>query len=380
MNILYLTSAIEQKDYEEFQKSWMKPLNCSNQLFHSRLISSLSNNNVINVISFRPFNKMCSMHKLEYEEKENGNIKWFYLKEKKNTLFNYFSVYKQFDSILFKLTNIDIVLFDSMNVIIGSFAQKLKSVGYKIIPVCTDLPENIQGVNQTYIDFVYKHSLNADGYIALSEGLNEKFNHDGKPYAIVNGILTNQSVSSKELEYENYFLFSGALMKKYGLYTCIDAFKKLNNPKIKLLLCGHHGDVEYLKDYIKDSSNIIFLGYIENDLVRKYETNSIANICPRPLNENIDLYSIPSKCIEYLSSGSILISTKNPLLMPLFKEEVLWSDEDENSLKDQMIKAISLSKEERKELTNKAKEKMNKLYSPDEIANKLGQLFSKIIG
>ena len=60
--------------------------------------------------------------------------------------------------------------------------------------------------------------------------------------------------------------------------------------------------------------------------------NSNANINPRPLNEQLDNESVPSKLLEYLSVGTPVISTKYPKLYSTFKDDVSWIEG--NSLED----------------------------------------------
>ena len=98
MNILLFTSAMIDKDFAEYQNEAKIKPNPSNQNFYSKLIKALALYNKVAVISLRPFVKgMFYKNSLPEEEKECGNVKFYYAKvdiRKKYKLFN--SLYKYF--------------------------------------------------------------------------------------------------------------------------------------------------------------------------------------------------------------------------------------------------------------------------------------------
>ena len=119
-----------------------------------------------------------------------------------------------------------------------------------------------------------------------------------------------------------------------------------------------------LKEAIKGNPLIHFLGTLPVSLVLDYERTALANINPRPYSEDLDRFSIPSKTIEYLSSGRPTISVRNSKLMKHFKENAIWARTGEpEDLLLAMRTVINLTKEERKNLGQTAKEKVQKLYS-----------------
>ena len=261
MKIVYFTTAMEESAYKQFSSCWTVALNPSNQNFHNKLIRSIGINNSICVISIRPFSKRnCKITKLISETSEDGNIKWNYLSIPKNRLKKTKSCTKQALTIL-RGINLKETIFitDTINPTVITVANKVNSkLNRPILGVCTDSPSNISGTTRSYTLYLLNQAKNLDGYITLTNGLNDLFNENKKPNIVVEGLVENELPNKGENIYGKYIFFGGALMQKYGIYNLISAYKQLNNMHIKLIICGHHCNENLLKS-VCPKSKIIFL-------------------------------------------------------------------------------------------------------------------------
>lgn len=358
MKILYLTSAQSNQNYEAFSKRWNVSLNISNQVFHHKLITALENENKINVFSIRPLNKNCNIKSLEEGYDEESSIRWIYPAIKSNKIARYLSLKKEFLKIIRDLQP-DYLFVDGLNL---SALMLSKLTTCKKVCICTDRICDISGIKKKYSKRVLKLAKNFDAYLCLTDGLNNYYNVNGKPSLITEGIIQDR-IPINHKKYSNYFFYAGNLLEKFGINNLIKAFNLLANPEYKLLIAGHHHEqnLEFLS--LVNRSNVVFLGCIDNDTIFSLESNSIANINPRPVSD-LDLYSFPSKTLEYLSSGSTTISTKNPILYSKFKDEIIWA---ENNSVEELKKALA------KALTTKknGKEKAIELYSTTSISKKI---------
>ena len=116
----------------------------------------------------------------------------------------------------------------------------------------------------------------------------------------------------------------------------------------------------------------LFLGTIPGYRTLQYEMNAIANINPRPYSEDLDRFSIPSKTIEYLSSGRPTISVKNTKLQKDFSEDIIWSKSSKpEDLANAMNRVLELTEVEQENLGEKAKSRVSALYSLSSINKKL---------
>ena len=371
MKFIYVTTSLETNDYNEFNKVWSVSLNPSNQNFHNKIIRALAINNEVDVISIRPFSKAkCHLKYLKSDVKKIGNITYHYLKIHRNSFSRWMSVKKQAKKLIGELMDKDTVLItDTINpkcLSITNLVQKKYHI--TALGICTDSPSNITGSTKTYVDYLLKHAHKLDGYITLTEGLNILFNVNKKKYVTIEGIVESQSVEASSVD-EKYIFFGGALLPRYGVYNLIEAFKKIDNKDVKLLICGHHADEKKIKEEIDNDERIKYLGTLPVQEVLALEAGAIANINPRPFTQDLDRLSIPSKTLEYLASGSLTISVRNTELEKTFKDYALWAKSGEvNDLYIAMSEAINMDEITRKNIAKQAQKIAISHYSLEKVS------------
>lgn len=383
MNIIYLTTAQDEKEYRSFMNIWRISLNPSNQNFHEKLIRALSINNKVDVISLRPFSHhLTKVRKLDYEVKEIGNVRWHYLKRSGNKIYRTLIAPTLINKEIKKLDyKNSIIITDTINKTIVRSISKLKDK-YKIpvIGICTDSPSNITGTRRSYTVYLLEHCADFDGYIALTEGLNNLFNPSGKPGYIFEGIVEDRAFKEKEESKKPYFFFGGALLPRYGVYQLIESFNELKRNDVELLICGHHGDKDRIKLACQGNNNIKYLGILPMNKVMEYEASAIANINPRPFSEDLDRFSIPSKTLEYMVSGRPTISVKNTILQSKFQNEVIWVDSaSPKDLKQGLEKALEMTEVERENFGEDAKNRVLALYSLENVSKSIQNFLLQFI-
>jgi len=114
---------------------------------------------------------------------------------------------------------------------------------------------------------------------------------------------------------------------KNMVLNCFDSFIKWNNKEYELWLCGGDGD---LIDYISglNKNNIKYFGALPNKDIVKMEQECMFLINPRFTNELYTKYSFPSKNMEYMLSGTPLLTTKLPGMPKEYDEYVYLIDEE----------------------------------------------------
>lgn len=87
----------------------------------------------------------------------------------------------------------------------------------------------------------------------------------------------------------------------------------LPQENFRLKLFGSGPFVEKLKTkYTKKDSRIQYMGVAPNAEVVAAELDASLLVNPRPTHEEFTKYSFPSKNIEYMASGTPLLTTKLP--------------------------------------------------------------------
>ncbi len=383
MKIIYFTTAIERDDYRDFVKLWNISLNPSNQNFHNKMVRSLGINNQVDVISIRPFSKRhCKVKRLIGETKTEGNITWHYIPIRGNRLTRPANIQKEVTKLLKKLDLTDaIFLSDTINPNVITNANKAKKkYGNPLVGILTDSPSNISGTGRSYTLYLLKQGNDLDGYIALTNGLNDLFNENKKPSIINEGIVEEDKIIPKENKYGKYFFFGGALLERYGIYNLVSAFNKLKCDDAKLIICGHHGDERKLKEAFNKNPNIKYLKILPVKEVLQLEANALANINPRPYNHDLDKFSIPSKTIEYFISGKPTITAKSTILENYFHNEAIWCGyAKEDELLQAMQKVLKMDEDKQLKMGQEAKKKALELYSLSAVNKKLNEFLRQFI-
>ena len=374
MKIIYFTTAQEEKDFRSFINDWKISLNPSNQNFHNKLIRALAINNEVHAISVRPFSRTnMRIKKLDKCVKTEGNITWHYLKRRGHKVYRALFTTSQMMKAVKGIDLTDsIFITDTINLSIVKAVYKIKKK-YKrpVLGICTDSPSNISGTTRSYTLYLLKHTKDYNGFLALTDGLNNLFNPEGKPSYIFEGLVENKEVIKNEVK-KPYIFFGGALMKKYGIYELIEGFKKLERKDIELWICGHHGDSKKLDEVSKGYDNIKFLGLLPVNKVMEYEQNALCTVNPRPFSEDLDRFSIPSKTLEYMAMGRPVISVRNSILMNKFPKEIIWINRaSSNEIKEALEKVLNMSETEREKFGKEAKNRVLALYSIESIGKNI---------
>jgi len=374
MNIIYFTTASDWNEFDEISKLWDHPINPSNQVFHNKLIKSLSKHHNVEVISVRPFSsKFCSTKYLQRKETICEHAIWHYVKVYNSRIRKYHTAKFEASLIINKLPKDSIVVTDTMNPTVLRLATYFaRKNHFPIVGICTDSPSGISGTGKSYTLLVLNKAKNLDGYIALTSGLDELYNVQNKPSIILEGLVEDEYPEPKKTSYGNYIFFAGSLMEKYGIFNLIDCYKRLEKCNHNLVICGHSGNENKIKQAINGDPRIIYLGNLNNKDVMQLEASSWACINPRIYSEDLDRYSIPSKVLEYFNSGVPTISVKNTKIQKLFSQDAIWS---KSASSDDLLASInlldSLTPEEYKSLATNSREKVQKYYSVSAISEKL---------
>lgn len=364
MNILVFSSAMTQSDFAKYQSlAKIKP-NPSNQNFYYKLIKALALRNNVSVVSHRPLVKgMFNNSVLETETVMDGNVKFYYTYNRPGKVFKLLKEKSSIETTAKQaiedfLSNDFIILTDTLRFNLLKAAKKIaEQYKVKIVGMLTDNPFNLSS-GSTYIKNKQKlEASNLNGYLSLTEGLVNAFNPQAPSY-VFEGLVAEENDSGKD-PVHNYFYFGGSLYERYGVKTLIDAFIA-SNLKQKLVIAGSGPLDKYIEKCAENDYRILFLSQLSKEKNIAYMRNSIANINPRPLNEQIDKESVPSKLLEYLSVGTPVISTKYPKLYSTFKDDVSWIEG--NSLEDMKNALENYNVENQSEYLKKAATARRKVF------------------
>ena len=152
-----------------------------------------------------------------------------------------------------------------------------------------------------------------DYFILLSKHLKDKYpkvNH--KKTVIVEGIYSPSDLPEKV---EDKFdlpvvLYTGSLQEFTGINILVDAFMKIKNPNLRLIICGSGFYSSYIEKMASIDDRICYKGNIDREDVLLLQKKARLLVNPRQPNYELTKYSFPSKTMEYLASGTPVLMYK----------------------------------------------------------------------
>lgn len=370
MRILYISTLCSQRFSERLFLLCPNRAGFAVQKFHSLLSQGLRANNVdVQTLSAIPVTSAESKKKVwcESAEKENG-IRFRYIPFinisyiRQICLFLCSFLYTLIWGLFGKKEKR--VLFDVLNisVCLGALLA-CKINGLKTVGVMTDMPGLMVGVgsegkkqNQNFLyknaSFINKKYISSFSfYVFLTEAMNDVVNVHHRPYIVMEGLADpacatfNNELNKKEKE--RVVLYAGGLHERYGLGMLVDAFMKLPMDDVRLVIYGKGPYVEKLNKNAELDNRIIYKGLRSNAEVVADEIAATLLVNPRPTTENFTKYSFPSKNMEYMASGTPLLTTKLPGMPQEYYPYVFtFEEESVDGYKEALMSVLSNSRED----------------------------------
>lgn len=142
-------------------------------------------------------------------------------------------------------------------------------------------------------------------------------------------------------------LYAGTLRKIYGMEMLVEGFVKSGVRDAELHIYGDGNYADELKEIAKKHSNVKYFGTLPNDVVVREELKATLLINPRPTDAEYTKYSFPSKNMEYMASGTPILTTRLPG-MPKEYEDYVYFIETETAagIAESIKNVLSISPEE----------------------------------
>lgn len=190
-------------------------------------------------------------------------------------------------------------------------------LGMKSILIVPDLVDYMKTENIGFVEGVlrkvnnrlsYILAGNFDGFVFFTEEMKNKVITSNKKWRVVEGCVKESSEVLKGLKKLSkkrpYFMYSGAITKRYGILVLIEAFKNVKSQNCELIICGSGQDAEVVRREASCDNRIKFLGMLKSsNHVTQLQQSALALINPRQSSEQYTHYSFPSKNMEFMLAG-----------------------------------------------------------------------------
>ena len=369
VHILYISNTCSKEKYTECVESKGARVSQQAQKYNLLLAEGLAASGTkVKLISSRPINRSISKRLWFRGEKETvGSISFDYVPFVNYPILRNLSIlFAVFFKVLFfpKKKRETAVVCDSLNIVASMAAVSAAAIrGFKTVGIVTDVPGYFTHAqrfsNSQRLNLKIMHAFKS--YLLLTETMSEIVNPKNRPYVVLEG---HSDISMKDVENrleEKYpkrvCLYAGSLMKIYGIENFVRGFVKAEIPNTELNIYGNGDYVEELKDLVKQYDNVKYLGIAPNSEIVKAELKATLLVNPRPTNEEYTKYSFPSKNMEYMASGTPVLTTELPGMPKDHKPYVfLIKDESVEGISEALKSVFENSQEELHEFGNRAKD------------------------
>ena len=356
MKVLYL-SALPEKAFNELLKKG-NILSQAAQKFNKLYIKGFCLNNCDVDVLF--FNNTISEN--DEEEYNNQKIRYLTCKFDGSKIGKKIARNKYISRVVKKYKWEEpngIVVVDALMPAAKFLAKCAKKFKLNTVSIVTDLPDDLGNAKtlkqqlrnclarkNSYGQFKY-----IDYVIILAEAMSDKIKH--KNTVVFNGIcdceLKNIIETPQKFD-KKIIVYTGEIRKMYGIHNLVEAFLSLKRDDAELWLYGNGIDFyPELKEKIEQSNSVKYMGTRPNSEIVEVQKKAELLVNPRLTNGHGDYikYSFPSKNIEYMVSGTPLITTKLPAITEEYNDKLFFfDDESVAGMAETLNRCLNTSQEE----------------------------------
>jgi len=318
MHIIYAVTTCSDRVYKQlFSKVKVKPA-FQSQKYHRLLIEGLAAGAEVDVVANPPVNRsVLSENFVRLPKEEEGGACYRYIPAIRNPVLKAAAVgFGTFFRTFFLIRKDSAVVVDGLNrvtALSAMLAARLR--GKPCVGIVTDLPDMLSGsrFSKGLANFVIRHCTH---YVLLTEAMNDYLNKQGKPYVILEGhadITMADRIPAMEKKAEQRICFyAGGVSKQYGLANLVEGFRKADLPNTRLHIYGPGDYVKQLQQIAAEDARLFYGGMLLNTEIVDREQEATLLVNPRPTDEEYVKYSFPSKTMEYMASGTPVLTTVLP--------------------------------------------------------------------
>ena len=306
--VLFIGNYTDDKSYEMITQKGIRDLSQAARLFQQRLIRSLSELiNDFKAISVLPTDSQTVLPrnlqdistKVEVIPVVNGSMK------------SAIQAMRSIRNIIMDACGKDtIVLMYAVNPIaIIPLLRLKKKYHLTLVTICPELPQFRRYRKSVKNDFKRKvfdyFNRRFDKFIVFAEAMQD-YLPKGKPCMLLEGFAP-ETVQKPQVREKNIAMYAGGLAEDNGIRMMIEAAHK-SELIDELWICGVGDCLEYVKS--ATDNKVKYLGRLTNSEVLSYEKQAKILLNVRNPQNDLTKFSFPSKVLEYMTAGGIVISSE----------------------------------------------------------------------
>lgn len=353
MHIIYAVTTCSNKVYHQLFSHVEKKPAYHIQKYHRLLIEGLAANTKVDVVANPPVNRSV-MDKafVRLPRETEGGADYRYIPAIRNPILKLACVgVGTFLRTLFLARKDSVVMVDCLNrtaALAALLAARLRRK--RCVCIVTDLPDMLSmgSFSSKTCNFVIRH---ATDYVLLTEAMNDYIGNRTKPYVVLEGhsdiTMREKTPDMEQKLTPKTCLYAGCISKQYGLGNLIEGFRMADIPNAALHLYGPCDFEEELKQLVANDPRIFYGGMLMNTEIVDKEMEASLLVNPRPTVEDFVKYSFPSKTMEYMSTGTPVLTTVLPGMPKEYHDYVyLLEDESAEGIARKLTELMALPEEE----------------------------------
>lgn len=351
MGIVYAAGVVSEAAYAKLYQGTSSAPGFQAQKYNRLFIEGLAAHTPVDVVAYPPESgELMEKGFLALPDETVGNVRYHYIRTYRHALRRRLHVgLHSFLSCRKLLKKDSVVMIDCLNQMCGLGALLASKVrGCRCVGVVTDLPEYLGGrLSALLVYFLIRHCTD---YVVLTKAMNQRINKKGKPYVVLEGhadiTMEAREPSLAKKAKKRVCLYAGSIHKIYGIGRLVEGFRMAAIPDTELHIYGS-GDYRQELERIAARDPAIFYGgmLLPSQVVEK-EMEATLLINPRPSDEEYVRYSFPSKTMEYMSTGTPVLTTALPCLPEAYLPYLYFiRDETPQGIADALKNVLSASDE-----------------------------------
>jgi len=206
-----------------------------------------------------------------------------------------------------------------------------------VVPTDSALARFLKGVD---VDLVRAALARVDGVLALTEALALDF-APGRPFFVLEGIQAAADPShdranvrarlATETRSGASIVYAGGLSSAYGVDRLVEAVEDADVESLTLQILGKGDLLSWVEGRAEAGSRVLPPRFLPRPEVIETYGSADLLVQPRPVDQRISRYSFPSKLLEYMGSGTPVLTTRLPGIPADYDDYVYWIDDDSTS-------------------------------------------------
>jgi len=341
MRFIYINRGASPSKYAEYMKKYNNRMQQQGQKYNQLLMEGLVENGAqVCSLSTRPINRSITRQKFFKGEKEHEKgIDYDYIPFFNIKLLRELSVlFGIFFKVLFVKGNRKntVVICDGLNIAASMGAIPAAALrGFPTVGIVTDVPGHLSYArkvsNAQKLNLAIMRSFKS--YLLLTRQMSEVVNPKNRPYIVLEG-HADQAMEAVENTLagkaeKKIVFYAGSLMEIYGIGQLVEGFVAAQIPDSELHIYGDGDYVEKLKALAQENPSVRYMGVAPNSEIVKAELAASLLVNPRPSHEEYTKYSFPSKNMEYMASGTPVLTTRLPGMPEDHKDYVYFIEQED---------------------------------------------------